>query len=369
MLSLNCSGQPDIPNRPPSQIIEMLAEESLAPKMPRHICALGTGEVVHVLSYKALPERIDDFEIIVQGLARCVYCMEASVTDVRVCHPCCGEVVFILTFISREALSDFEAGPQADFERSLCGIILDGKDSFKASGTLMPAAHTLSSLLDYLKANLRGADHKAHDIRRVSKEIEKWFPRPSEFLSYVRIDENDQTKYTRNLIFGNEFFDCILMCWPPGSRSTIHDHDESSCWVTAVEGTVTEVQYSLPRMDRKFTEAELRNASTALGHCGKLRKTSEATLDVCGGVTSTYANNDIGIHRVENRTDKLACTLHIYAPPLRKMRIFEESGKVRVVVAQTVLCGSDLSCLGKCTGIFDVDAWNAALHDISNASA
>ena len=34
--------------------------------------------------------------------------------------------------------------------------------------------------------------------------------------------------------------DVLLMCWPPGHVSKIHDHDESSCFVLVVEGSVTE---------------------------------------------------------------------------------------------------------------------------------
>jgi len=59
------------------------------------------------------------------------------------------------------------------------------------------------------------------------------------------------TKYTRNLIFGNEHFDCILMCWPAGAVSSIHDHEESSCWVVAVEGTVHEVQFGMPELGER----------------------------------------------------------------------------------------------------------------------
>eukprot|EP00602_Paraphysomonas_sp_CaronLab_P005468 CAMPEP_0185022458 /NCGR_PEP_ID=MMETSP1103-20130426/5166_1 /TAXON_ID=36769 /ORGANISM="Paraphysomonas bandaiensis, Strain Caron Lab Isolate" /LENGTH=341 /DNA_ID=CAMNT_0027554529 /DNA_START=84 /DNA_END=1106 /DNA_ORIENTATION=+ len=332
-------------------------------KRARHLCSLGTGEVVHVLSYKALPDKIDAFEIIVQGLARCVYCMEASVTDVRVCHPCCGEVVFVFTFISKDALEKFRKGPQAEFERSLHGIVTPdapASPTFSATGTLMPAAHTLSSLVEFLKANIKGSNHSAHNVRMVSRELEKWFPRPSEYQRYIQLDQCDATKYTRNLIYGNEHFDCILMCWPPGSQSTIHDHDVSSCWVAVVEGTVYEVQYALPRLDKKFIEMEQRDPATAVGNCGKLKVINVACLDT-GGVTGTYANNEIGIHRVENRSDKLACTLHVYAPPLRKMKIFDENGCVKVCIAENRPACSGGSCKDQwvmpCEGIFDVEAW------------
>lgn len=121
----------------------------------------------------------------------------------------------------------------------------------------------------------------------------RWFPRISEFKQYIPKPCADKPckGYTRNLIYGNENFDCILMCWPAGSQSTIHDHDSSSCWVTAVEGSVHEVQYALPRLDRKFLEAEQRDPASAVGHCGELKVVNVSVLDVDGGVTGTYANN------------------------------------------------------------------------------
>jgi hypothetical protein len=124
----------------------------------------------------------------------------------------------------------------------------------------------------------------------------RWFPRPSEFEQYIPKTSSDSAcqGYTRNLIFGNEDFDCILMCWPAGSQSTIHDHDASSCWVKAVEGSVHEVQYAHPRLDKKFLEAEQRDPASAVGQCGQLKVVNEAVLDAEGGVTGTYANNGEG---------------------------------------------------------------------------
>ena len=112
-------------------------------------------------------------------------------------------------------------------------------------------------------------------------------------------------------------------------------------------------------MDRKFTEAELRDPATATGHCGPLKQISVAQLDTAGCV-HTYANNDIGLHRIENRTERPAVTLHVYAPPLRKMRVYQEDGRVRVILASpSSACAGVVEC---CTqsrlGMFDVGAWN-----------
>ena len=61
------------------------------------------------------------------------------------------------------------------------------------------------------------------------------------------------------------------------------------------------------------------------------------------GLTVAYANNDIGVHRVENRSpDKPAYTMHIYAPGLRKIKVFKEQGNVCVhTVAHVSLMSED----------------------------
>jgi len=190
--------------------------------------------------------------------------------------------------------------------------------------------------------------------------MEKWFPRESEYKKHITLCPDNPTKYTRNLIFGNEHFDCILMCWPAGAVSSIHDHEESSCWVVAVEGTVHEVQFAMPMLDKKFLQTEKNDPANAVGTCGKLKIVNVAELDT-GGVTGTYANNEIGIHRVENRTDSLACTLHVYAPPLKKMRIFDETtGRVHVHLAASTEAEEEKCCHNPA---FDVDAWNS-IHTV-----
>ena len=101
----------------------------------------------------------------------------------------------------------------------------------------MPAAHSLNSLLAYLKSNVVGKSHTEHNVLQVKRELGKWYPRPNEYEKYVMWNENDPSKYTRNLVFKNENMEVLLMCWPGNSQSTIHDHDQSSCWVRSDESS------------------------------------------------------------------------------------------------------------------------------------
>lgn len=38
--------------------------------------------------------------------------------------------------------------------------------------------------------------------------------------------------YTRNLIFKNELFEVMALCWDVGQESRIHNHSEQNCWMT-----------------------------------------------------------------------------------------------------------------------------------------
>eukprot|EP00941_MAST-03F_sp_MAST-3F-sp1_P004151 g4151.t1 len=328
------------------------------------LCARGTGEVVHVMAFKAAPGQLDRFEAVVQNACRSLHEMEVGITDVRVCHPCAGEVVFVITFLSREEQAVFVAGPEKCLLEQLGKLSENKSPTFSTAGTLMPPAHTLTSLIKYLKTAITGDSHTAHDVQAVGNELAKWFPRPEEYMKYVHWDNVNPQKYTRNLIFANEYMDVLLMCWPPHSESAIHGHDKSSCWVSIVEGSVHEVQFAVPTVDKRFIQQQMRDPTGAVGRCGKLTITNVARLDA-GGVTSTYANNDIGVHRIENRTDHPAYTLHIYAPGLRKIKIFKDCGTVCV---HTVGALSLMSEKGEKTGkwnsstnpdgVLDVDAWN-----------
>mmetsp|Transcript_32898 Transcript_32898/g.48028 ORF Transcript_32898/g.48028 Transcript_32898/m.48028 type:complete len:391 (-) Transcript_32898:272-1444(-) len=338
-------------------------EEGATPSKRKKLCSLGTGEMVHVLHFRAKPGKKAEFEVIVQEIAHGLYHLEAGISDVRVGHPSCNEVCFILTFLTSEDLSKFRAGPEQDALSALKDVVEGGKETFSATGTLMPDTHTLPTLLAYLKKHVTGPSHEGHDVATVGRELTKWFPRPEEYKQYVHWD-SDATKYTRNLIFSNEHMDVLLMCWPPHCKSAIHSHESSSCWVVLVEGSVVEVQYNSPKLDIKFIQAEMKNPTGAVGRCTKLRVINEAILSE-NGVTSSYANDDIGVHRIENRSDKPAYTLHVYAPGLKKMKIFKESGEVSVFTVASVPYtsegGSRTGYWGSNTnpdGVLDISAWN-----------
>ena len=81
-----------------------------APCKRRKLCSLGSGEFVHVMALEAKKGKVEEFESRVQDMARCLYSLTSGVSDVRVCHPCCGRVLYVITFLDRCDMERFKQG-------------------------------------------------------------------------------------------------------------------------------------------------------------------------------------------------------------------------------------------------------------------
>ena len=136
-----------------------------------HICSLGTGEVVHILHLKASCGRhVEKFETRLQSIAHCLFHCHSGISDVRVCHPRCGEAIVIITFLSKIDLAKFRAGPQLDLMHSLDTLIDTALPSLELSGTLYPDTHTLKTILQFLKQNVRSKTFSGHNTALVARE-------------------------------------------------------------------------------------------------------------------------------------------------------------------------------------------------------
>jgi cysteine dioxygenase len=47
-----------------------------------------------------------------------------------------------------------------------------------------------------------------------------------------------QATYTRNLIFKNDLFELLALCWESGQASRIHNHRDQQCWMAVPIGTL-----------------------------------------------------------------------------------------------------------------------------------
>jgi len=107
-------------------------------------------------------------------------------------------------------------------------------------------------------------------------------------------------------------FVMMLLCWSPGASSPIHAHSDkisgvqSNCFMLVLEGELTETVYGADVVD------------------GDCVRSFGCSRSLTGGSTA-YINDDIGVHKVANKTDQRALSLHVYAPGWDTVSLFVET--------------------------------------------
>src|SRR4051794_6578370 len=96
---------------------------------------------------------------------------------------------------------------------------------------MLPAV--LADLFDYLDSctgpvDLERLVAQLGDLRITREDVE----------DYVQFNE---TNYRRNQIRLGQWYEALVICWGPGHKSYIHDHQGSSCCFRVIEGTAKEV--------------------------------------------------------------------------------------------------------------------------------
>jgi Predicted metal-dependent enzyme of the double-stranded beta helix superfamily len=124
---------------------------------------------------------------------------------------------------------------------------------------------------------------------------------PVEIESIQRYLFWSPTFYTRNLIYKDERFEMMAICWDKGQVSRVHNHWEQRCWMTVPIGRLKGQNFAIDEIDE------------SRGHC-KLRETDSFELAEC---LATRVDLEEPIHQVLNlpEYDERAVSIHIYSKP------------------------------------------------------
>jgi cysteine dioxygenase len=108
--------------------------------------------------------------------------------------------------------------------------------------------------------------------------------------------------YARHRVFRNEFIELLVLCWRPGQRTPIHDHNGSYGVVRVCQGVMWETVFDLDATRTLFYKSarEWRPG------------------DVTGA-------NIPDIHQLDNPevSGQNLVTLHLYAPPLNVLNTYK----------------------------------------------
>lgn len=133
-----------------------------------------------------------------------------------------------------------------------------------------------------------------------------------EYLQANPVDVDSITKYfffrpdfyTRNLIYKDDRFEMMTICWDIGQVSRIHNHWDQKCWMTVPVGKLWGQNFAVESMDRET------------GHC-KIRPTDSYELSNSNAATVELEEP---IHQVGNADEwnERAVSLHVYSKPYDK---------------------------------------------------
>lgn len=112
-------------------------------------------------------------------------------------------------------------------------------------------------------------------------------------LDYKNWISYNKYSYKRNLIYRDDNYEILLLCWNPYSLAKIHDHSQNGCILKLLSGNLIETKY-------------------------------DSSLNIIGSSLITpnsisYISNEIGYHSINNLNNK-SISLHIYSPPNYRSR-------------------------------------------------
>jgi cysteine dioxygenase len=115
--------------------------------------------------------------------------------------------------------------------------------------------------------------------------------------------------YTRNLIFRNEVFECMAICWEIGQHSRVHNHRDQNCWMSAPIGRLRVQNYRVNDRD------------AAHGTC-KLVSTDVYEMD---STHPAYVNPLEPVHEVINALEfnQRAVSVHVYSKPFDTCEVYQ----------------------------------------------
>ncbi len=127
---------------------------------------------------------------------------------------------------------------------------------------------------------------------------------PVEADSIARFLYWSKNFYTRNLIFKDERFEMMAICWEKGQVSRVHNHAEQRCWMTVPVGRLLGQNFAIEEIDE------------AKGYC-KLLETDSFDFSDC---IAAKVELEEPIHQILNlpEFDARAVSIHIYSKPYDK---------------------------------------------------
>jgi cysteine dioxygenase len=160
---------------------------------------------------------------------------------------------------------------------------------------------------DWIK-NLAAISDRDFTLETVQDYILHHAVRPESLEKYLFFSKGS---YTRNLIYKNDVFECMTICWEVGQFSRIHNHRDQNCWMSAPIGRLKVQNF---RVEGKQSEDE---------HCGTCRLIPTDIYEM-DAAHPAYVNPLEPVHQVLNLPEynQRAVSIHVYSRPFDMCEVY-----------------------------------------------
>ncbi len=142
-------------------------------------------------------------------------------------------------------------------------------------------------------------------LERVQDFVRTHAVQPETLRPYLFFSKGN---YTRNLIFKNELFEVMTICWEVGQASRIHNHREQNCWMAVPIGRLRVQNFRVEGRD------------PARGTC-RLVPSDAFDMDP---EHPAAVNPSEPVHQVLNLPEfaQRAVSIHVYSKPFDSCEIY-----------------------------------------------
>ena len=133
----------------------------------------------------------------------------------------------------------------------------------------------------------------------------------------------DDKFYTRNMIYRDDLFEVMTICWQPGQKTAVHTHNGQLCWMIPQRGNLGVVDYKWLGCDHPEHQNVVGIDCLAGSENTKLQVLHE--IEACAGGPVMTADKLQTIHRLYNlsETTERAVSVHIYSRPIDSCVAFD----------------------------------------------
>src|SRR6185437_3588397 len=188
------------------------------------------------------------------------------------------------------------------------------------SSAIARTTHPLRTGVPDFVAGLRELERDLITKDRIAEYMAATTLRPDALKPYTFFRDDF---YTRNLIYRDDLFEVMTICWKPGQKTAIHTHNGQLGWMTVSQGEVAVHNYRYVRCNAPENQNVI--GLDCLGGATEIElarlKTEECSRD--GSVITVDKLQTI--HQIENVDPYTAgcISLHVYSKPFDSCVAFD----------------------------------------------